>query len=54
MLLQPVPPLATGRIPVTSLARLMRAVATLPAVAFRKPESDPIESEPKKPCVEEA
>ena len=37
MAAQPVPPFETGRTPVTSLARLMRAVATAPAVAFRKP-----------------
>ena len=37
---QPLPPFATGRMPVTSDVRLMRAVATAPAVAFRKPDSD--------------
>jgi len=40
MLAQPVPPFATGRIPVTSLARLTRAVDRAPAVALRKPERD--------------
>src|SRR3989344_1189132 len=43
MFAQPVPPFPTGRTPVTSLARLTRAVATAPAVAFKNPESEPIE-----------
>jgi len=33
----PVPPLPTGRMPVMSLARSIAAVATAPAVAFKKP-----------------
>ena len=37
MLAQPVPPFATGRMPVTSLARLMSAVVTAPATALRNP-----------------
>ncbi len=51
---QPVPPLPTGRTPVISDARLIAAVDTAPAVAFKKPESEPIESEPKKALVEDA
>src|SRR3989344_5125114 len=35
-----VPPLAMGRTPVTSLARLISAVETAPAVALRKPEME--------------
>ena len=35
-----VPPLRTGRVPVTSAARLMREVAIAPAVAFKKPEME--------------
>ena len=35
----PVPPCATGSMPVTSLARSIKAVATAPAVALRKPET---------------
>jgi hypothetical protein len=35
----PVPPFATGRMPVTSDARFTRAVVTAPAVAFRKPDT---------------
>ena len=34
---QPVPPFVTPSIPVMSLVRSMREVATTPAVAFRKP-----------------
>ena len=37
---QPVPPFAVPRIPVISLARLMRDVETTPLAAFKKPESD--------------
>jgi len=37
----PVPPFLIGRMPVTSDARLMRAVARAPAVALRKPERVP-------------
>ena len=37
--------MATGRTPVTSAVRFTRAVATAPAVAFRKPESVPMVSE---------
>ena len=37
----PVPPFNIGKIPVTSLARLMSAVETVPAVAFKKPVSEP-------------
>src|SRR3989344_5277709 len=51
---QPVPPRATARMPVTSFARSMSEVATAPAVAFRKPDNDPIDREPKKPDVEDA
>jgi acyl-CoA synthetase (AMP-forming)/AMP-acid ligase II len=40
---QPVPPFVTGRMPVTSLARFTSAVATTPAVAFKKPVREPIE-----------
>ena len=36
----PVPPFGTGRMPVTSLVRLMRAVETTPLAAFKKPESE--------------
>ena len=36
----PVPPLPTGKVPVTSAARSMRAVATKPAVALRKPDKE--------------
>ena len=53
-LAHPVPPLATGRMPVTSVARFTNAVAIAPAVAFRKPLSEPIEREPKKPEVDDA
>ena len=54
MFAHPVPPLPTPSVPVTSEARLMRADATAPAVALRKPEKLPIASEPKNPCVEDA
>ena len=37
MAAQPVPPFGTVRTPVTSEARLIREVATAPAVALRKP-----------------
>jgi hypothetical protein len=37
MFAQPVPPLATGKVPVTSLARLISDVPTTPAVALRNP-----------------
>jgi hypothetical protein len=40
----PVPPLATGKVPVTSDVRFIRAVDMAPAVALRNPESEPIES----------
>jgi hypothetical protein len=45
MVLQPVPPLDTPRIPVTSVVRFTSAVDTAPAVALRKPESVPMVSE---------
>jgi len=38
---QPVPPRFTPRMPVTSFARSMAAVATTPAVAFKKPDTLP-------------
>jgi hypothetical protein len=41
---QPVPPFVAGRMPVTSAARLMSEVETVPAVALRKPLSAPMES----------
>ena len=44
----------TGRLPETSLARLTSAVPTLPAVAFKKPESAAIERFDVKRLVEEA
>ena len=50
----PVPPFATPNIPVTSLARSSMAAETVPAVAFRTPVKDPIESAPKNPCVDDA
>src|SRR3989338_8139223 len=40
---QPVPPFVTPSIPVMSLVRSMREVATTPAVALRKPVSEPME-----------
>ena len=43
MFAHPVPPFATGRTPVISDVRLTRAVATAPAVAFKKPDNEPIE-----------
>src|SRR5437868_7061414 len=39
-LLQPVPPFATGKMPVTFDARSTSAVERTPAVALRKPVSD--------------
>ena len=48
----PVPPFITGRIPVMSEARFTRAVVTAPAVAFKKPESEPIERFEVKRFVE--
>ena len=42
---QPVPPLLTDSTPVMSEARLTKAVETAPAVAFKKPASEPIVSE---------
>ena len=41
----PVPPLRTGRTPVMSVVRSTSAVATTPAVAFKKPVREPKESE---------
>lgn len=46
------PPFPTGRMPVTSEVRLTSAVATAPAVAFRNPESEPIERFEVKRFVE--
>ncbi len=43
ILAHPVPPFATERTPVTSEARFTSAVVTAPAVAFKNPESEPIE-----------
>ena len=40
-----VPPFGTVRMPVTSLARLTSAVPTAPAVAFKNPESEAMESD---------
>ena len=54
MLPHPVPPFATCKIPVTSLARLTSPVEIAPAVALKIPESAPIEREPKKPEVDDA
>ena len=52
ILAHPVPPLATERTPVTSLARFTNAVVTAPAVAFKIPESEPIERLEVKRFVE--
>jgi hypothetical protein len=41
----PVPPFPSGRMPVTSEARLMSAVETAPAVALRNPDRVPRVSE---------
>src|SRR5580700_7864827 len=43
-LLHPVPPFATGRMPVTSEARLTSEVATAPAVARKRPVRLPMVS----------
>ena len=51
---QPVPPFATERMPVTSLARLTSAVDIAPAVAFRKPESEAMVRLEVKRLVDEA
>lgn len=49
------PPFATASMEEpTSLARSITAVERAPAVALRKPESEPTDNEPKKPCVDEA
>ena len=48
------PPLPTGNVPVTLLARSMSAVEIAPAVAFRNPVRLPMESEPKNPDVDDA
>jgi hypothetical protein len=45
ILAHPVPPFDTPKTPVTSLARFTNAVDTTPAVALRKPESEPMVSE---------
>ncbi len=45
-LVAPVPPLPTGNVLVTSVERSTSAVVTAPAVALRKPESEPIVREP--------
>ena len=50
----PVPPLATPSMPEMSAVRLTSEFVTTPAVALRNPESVPITTEPKNPCVEEA
>ncbi len=42
------------RIPVTSLARFTSPVVTAPPAARSTPLKFPTESEPKKPCVEDA
>ncbi len=54
MLAQPVPPLATLRMPVMSEARLMRELATEPEVALRKPETAARVKLEVKRLVEEA
>ena len=51
---QPVPPFSTGNIPDTSLAKFISALAIAPAVALKNPLKEPIESEPKKPAVDDA
>lgn len=43
---QPVPPLPTPRMPVMSEVKLTSAAPIAPAVALRKPESEPTESPP--------
>jgi hypothetical protein len=40
MFAHPVPPFTTGRMPVMSVARLITAVESAPAVPFKKPVSD--------------
>ncbi len=42
---EPVPPLDTGRIPVMSEVRSIREVETIPALAFKNPFREPNESE---------
>ncbi len=48
------PPFEIPRIPVTSLARFTSPVVTAPPAARNTPLKFPIESEPKKPCVDDA
>ena len=50
----PVPPFETPNVPVMSVARSTRAVATAPAVALRKPVSDAMEKFDVKRFVEDA
>ena len=50
----PVPPLPTGKMPVTFDARSTSAADKVPAVAFKNPDRLPTEREPKNPRVEDA
>ena len=54
MLPHPVPPFAVGSIPVMSAVKSISDVATVPAVAFRKPERLPTERFDVKRLVEDA
>ncbi len=50
----PVPPLVIPRIPVTSVASETSPVVTAPLAAFSTPVRLLMESDPKKPWVEDA